>query len=796
MTAPLNTRSERVVAFVMRRWRVLLLSFVALVAVLGYLARDIKLDNGLRIWFEDGDPVIADWDEFKHQFGNDEFILIAATDPTSVFSPAALERVRNAANALEEHPKIRRVTSIANGRHIDGDAIEIRTEPLLADGPVTEETAAAVRERVAANPVFRDTIYTDNEKITLMIVEMATLDDIDAERPKIVRDVRAIAKRELGKDGGTAHVSGMGVVYEGLNAASLRDSAVFMTLSYVVVFLGLWLLCRRAIWLAAGGAVITLGVGFMVGLSGAAGRDLNMVTAILPTLLMSVGILDLIHLLDAYDEGAGGGKPTSKSVVVRSLALVIAPCAFNTLTDMLGFAALAAAPMNAVRDFGWLAAIGLGALFLILLMVGIPTIARFGGAKPRPARKHSRDGVLLAIMARLSTWIRARYALVLVGSVIVVAVAGFGISRVTIDTYTIGFLHDDDPVKRDHDLIEREFGPFVPYEFTITAKTADGIKDPELLRKIERVERAFEQDPRIGRTTGLPEILTRINQVVMDGALEEQVIPDTREAVAQELLLYETDERNELDKLADNEMRIARITARGGMPSVARVRDIIQDLERVGQEILGDDATIEGTGYMGVYVHVLDNIARTQISTFAIALALITLAMIVLLRSFRLGLIALIPNLLPVAMTLAVMGYAHINLDVATVLIASIVIGISVNDTTHMMFRFRHELAETPDDRGAALHRTLLGTGRAVIGSSIILAIGFSVLMLAEVKSISHFGLLCSVATVFALIADLIVTPAVLLAFGAPSKRRSAPGTGTFPHDEYWTHLEDKEGTP
>jgi predicted RND superfamily exporter protein len=164
-------------------------------------------------------------------------------------------------------------------------------------------------------------------------------------------------------------------------------------------------------------------------------------------------------------------------------------------------------------------------------------------------------------------------------------------------------------------------------------------------------------------------------------------------------------------------------------------------------------------------VRIIQHITDAQVRSFAIAFFLVTVVLMLLLRSFKLGLLAMVPNLLPATMTLGFMGLVGIRLDVGTVLIAAIAIGISVNDTSHIMFRFKHELAAgavSPED---AVRRMMLKTGRPVVASSLILMAGFGVLLFASVKSVSYFGLLSSATIASALLADLVITPALLLTF-------------------------------
>ncbi|HTM21244.1 MAG TPA: MMPL family transporter, partial [Kofleriaceae bacterium] len=242
-------------------------------------------------------------------------------------------------------------------------------------------------------------------------------------------------------------------------------------------------------------------------------------------------------------------------------------------------------------------------------------------------------------------------------------------------------------------------------------------------------------------------------------------IPDDRRVVAEQLLTYgfDTDGRDHLDDLVTPDYRATHVTARAGLPSARGIATLIGELQRAGDGTITAPAVVEPAGYLPLYVRIIQHITSTQVSSFAIAFAMVAIVMIILLRSVRLGLVSLIPNVLPAAMTMGFMGFAGIRLDVATVLIASIAIGISVNDTSHLMFRVKHELGLTPDDPEAAVRRTLLAVGRPVVGSSVILFAGFSVLLFASVKSVYYFGLLSCVTIATALVAELILSPSLLL---------------------------------
>ncbi|HTM20165.1 MAG TPA: MMPL family transporter, partial [Kofleriaceae bacterium] len=510
------------------RWLVPLVLLVTFGA--GIAARSIRVDNSLRVWFVEGDSALVAYDEYKQAFGNDETVVVAAVAPEGIYDPRALERIRAASRRFEEHPKVRRVTSIALGLHVSGGEGFLEVERLLGDGPITPADAAALRAKIAANPFFRGTVVGDSDKITLILVDPKSSPDFDRERAGLLRDLRAIAHEELDKDGGSVHLGGIGVVYEGLNEASMRDTAIFVTLSYVIIFIGLWLMFRRLIWVALGALVVTAAIVGTLGVAGLAGRDMNMVTAVLPTLLMTIGILDLIHIVDAYEEGvAANPKVARRRLLAVSLGVVVVPCIFNTFTDVIGFASLVSARMSAVRDLGWLSSVGLLLLLVIILVVVVPAVARFGGRRKLSLGRLAEGAHVEPVDEEAQGWMRglvlrlyavaAHHRLAVYGVSLALAAASVvGILRIDVDTYTVGFLAPDDPVRRDHEAIEQEFGPYIPLEMRVSTPAEGGLKEPALLRQVAAMERAFEKQPGVGRTTGLPEVVQRVNQVWNDDA--------------------------------------------------------------------------------------------------------------------------------------------------------------------------------------------------------------------------------------------------------------------------------------
>lgn len=759
--------------------------FIALLLLVcvgfGLFATKIGVDNSLKVWFVDGDPTLKAYEDYKREFGNDEMIVVAVTGK-DIYEPAYLERIRAASKQLQALSTVRRVQSLAVSLHATDEDGELVVGPLLPEtGAVTQADADTVRRRVAADPQFDGVLVSAKgaDRVSLILIEpraddAATRFDYETSRHAILGQVGAIVDRELRHDGGEAHLGGIGVVYDGLNDAALKDTTLFVSLSYVILLFGLWLTFRRVVWVLVGAAIVSVAVLATMGIAGLAGRDMNMVTGIVPTLIMTVGILDLVHLVEAYEEGAALGLP-KEQILRTTVAVCVVPCIVNSGTDVIGFASFINAPVGAIRDLGWLVSVGLIILLLAVLVIGIPSLARWGGRSKKviDAQNAPADhGVIGRVILSLLGVATRRKGLVLASAVVLFGVSILGMSRLTADTYTIGFLPKDHVVRTDHDAIERTFGPYVPLEFTVESKASTF--EPPVLAAIDRTERAFEEDPRIGAVTGLPQIVKQVYRVY-SGDPADYRVPESRAAVAQLLdTVYgqSTDGEDNLNALLDDrtEPHRTHITARSGLPSANAIARTLHDLDRRAE---AEAATIDvrPSGYVPLYTQITRNITSAQIQSAGSAFLLVMIVMMLLLRSVKLGFLAMVPNLLPALMTLGLMGFLGIPLDLATVLIAGIVLGISVNDTSHIMFRYRHELQLTPEDPHAALTRMMIGTGRPVVMASLTLLAGFGVLMFASVKSVFYFGVLTTITTVCALFCDLLITPALMLAVTKPKPK-------------------------
>ena len=344
---------------------------------------------------------------------------------------------------------------------------------------------------------------------------------------------------------------------------------------------------------------------------------------------------------------------------------------------------------------------------------------------------------------------------VLVVSGFVTLIGLLGMTQIEVDTYSIDFLFPDHPARVDSDRLEAEFGPYTPLEFVVHSE--DGVRSPDVLQAVAKWQDAMEADPRVGWTRSLADVVQNLDRV-MSGQSEGR-IPSEAASVEQILFLFEADADSNIDRFVDAADTQLRVTVGVPMTSAQVFGETIGALEAMAE--LPPGSRIQPAGYIPLYVQIMDHIVTSQLE-LRHCLRGDLLLIGLLFRSPRLVILTIPANLLPVFVTLGAMGAVGIRLDVATVTIAAIVLGLVVDDTTQFLYRYR-EMARRHDDVSEVVIETVRSVGRPMLITTIILAGGFSVLALAAIKSVAYFGVLLAIALISAVLVDLVLLPALLV---------------------------------
>lgn len=437
----------------------------------------------------------------------------------------------------------------------------------------------------------------------------------------------------------------------------------------------------------------------------------------------------------------------------------------TSLTTAAGLASFSGAEVAPIADLGIIAAAGiLLSLFLnlTLLPAALSLLPLKAKKSERAQRRHDRMDGLLHWIAAFTTR-RPWVILGISGTLLLVAVAGT--TQLRFSHQPFKWLPVSEPSRAALDLIDARMKGASSLEVVIDTKTENGLYDPKFMAGLEKLNRDIEkmdsENVIVGKTLSLADILKESNRALHANDDAYYAIPDDRDLIAQELFLFENTGSDDMEDFVDSQFSKARFTAK--MPWVDSV--YLQDLDKTMTEkfraVLGDDVDISVTGMNALLGRTMQATIYSMAESYIIAGIVITIMMMVFLGNVRVGLISMIPNLAPIIMTLGLMGWVGLPLDLFTMLIGSIAIGLAVDDTIHFMHNYRRYHHETGSVE-IAIRETLLGTGRAMLVTSIVLSLGFFIYLFSTLQNLINFGWLTGAAIILALLADTFLAPALM----------------------------------
>jgi predicted RND superfamily exporter protein len=823
----LETRFEAWGRFVIRhRLAAVALSFAVTAGLLAQLPK-LTIDNSPEAMLLDDDPAVLAYEAFREQFGREDRLIVLVETPDP-FAPATLEAIARLHRAIEEEvPWVDEVDSLLDARVVTGSVEGLEVGELLDPWPQTPADFARVRARALANPLYRDTLLCADGTCTALVIKPATwggpaesddllagFDEGDAleagpsgaadpardgmseanaegrgtappaflsaaQGDALMRALRALLARHAAPDR-TFHVAGELALTYRINTGMAEDLSFFLPATLAAIAALLAFVFRRAAAVILPLMIVVLSLAASLGTMILLGIPGSTAVQILPVFLLTVGICDAVHILAiAYQrrqEGASREDAIAWAVGHTGLAVLM-----TSVTTAAGMASFLTAEMGAVRDLGLLAPIGIG-LAWIYTMVTLPALLAW---LPMPVRTRvsadpAQRGVDRFLVAAGRFAVR-RPAVVLLPTALLVLLAVAGALRVGFSHNPLRWFDDDDWARTDFEVVDRRLGGSVSLDLVFEAPEPGGLYDPARLRAIERfvdeVRTAAREPVRVGRSLSLLDIVEETHEALNEGRPEARRIPDSREAVAQELLLFESSGSDDTSEFVDTDYRTTRVTLRVPFVDALAFPPFLRTIDALGAERLAGDLSVHATGIITLLSKVFEAVIASMARSYVAAFVLITPLMMLLLGSFRRGLVAMVPNALPILAVLGAMGAVGVTLDSTTMMIGAMVIGIAVDDTIHFMHKFHRYFDESADLEYAACE-TLRTTGSAMLFTTIALALGFLVMGGSNMKNIRIFGLFSALATVVAFASDLWVGPALLAVIERTRRRRAGEGDG------------------
>jgi len=762
---------EAYIRFVIRH-RVAVLAFLAaLTAGAGWVLSQGVMATSLGTLFLGESPEYQRYKERGAEFGGDNLIVVGYEVPDPL-DPEVLADLERAVIRIRAMDDVVRVESLLDAARIQGADGTVRITNYAREAARRTGDAGALLDQLRRDPLYRDLVVSSDGRAAAVVVELPADDSRPVERePLIVGEVLEILTDEGFPAQQLYHTGIVSLVSEVIHQSVLNLTRIFPITALVLLVI-VWLLFRR-LW----PALITSGVGAVsvlltMAFSVLLDRNISIMIALVPAVMLIVSFSDVIHLCSAYLLECERTNDRDEAIL-RAGTDVGRACLYTSLTTFAGFVSLSMIPAPVFRMMGLVLGFGV-ATALILAMTVAPILFSM---TPMPRSWRGGGSLVLAALDRAVAGIEGlalgRPRLVVAAFAVFLAAAVVGTTQINIDTSFQDRLTEDSPVSRGNRWFEERFAGSGTLEVYVDAPEGRNILDPEMLRGLAGYQDALTALPGVDRAASLVDVIRRVHGA-MDPGRPQGEIPGDRKRIADYMLLLEmSGEDVGLDRLVDFDRRRARIILQveQGTP-MREVHALGVDAERLAAEHLPVSASAETTGAFFLIGGWLDEIITGQRRGLGLAFLSILVMMAIALRSAGAGLWSMIPNILPLLALGGVAGFLWENTDSDTLALGMIAIGIGVDDTIHFLMRLRLEAGRTPDMR-EALRRTFHFSGRAIVITSAVLVAGFSPFLLSDYLTIWFFGSLLPMCLVVALAADLLLVPALatlgLFRFSAPA---------------------------
>ena len=741
-------------------WTVLLSCIFLVLTTLG--ASNLYFRGDYKIFFKPDNPQRLAFEEMQNDFSKNENVgIIIAPHNGDVFSPASLAIIKSITDAAWQTPLSTRVDSITNFQHTYVDDDDLLVEDLLLDiNQLSPDKAAQIKQIALNEPELRNKIVSADGRVTMVNITVRLPDGDQTKEVEAiataVRDNIATIKAQYPEV--DFYLSGFVIMNDAAQQLAFNDATTLFPLMFAVIALLVFILLGSA-YAAIATLIIVFGsIASTMGIAGWMGIFLSMATVNAPILVLTLAVADCVHIIAGVRLHMQNGD-NKRDAVIRSVALNTKPVVITSLTTAIGFLSLNFAEVPILSDLGNIAALGvliaclmsLTLLPAILLLCPIHYEAQQKSQSPTNALMQALHKITLAHYKHL------------VFAGLAIALAGAYLSTTNqLNDVAINYFDEDSQFRQDADFQAEHLTGLSNIDFAIFTDQVSGINSPTVLAAIDDFAEWLAQQAEVDHVSTITNTYKRLHQNMNGGQSDYYRLPETREQAAQYMLLYEMSLPYGLD--VNNQLDINKSATR----VVATLKNLgsneftgFEQRAKQWFEQRAPNLRITAASPPLMFAHIGEANMAAMIEGSLLALVLISLLLIIALKSVKLGLISLLPNLLPATIGFGIWALLSGEVNMALSVVLSVTLGIVVDDTVHFLSKFQHARAQNLSI-AQSIEYTYNSVGTALIITTLVLASGFAVLLLSEFTLNSDMGLLTAIIIALALIIDLLLLPALL----------------------------------
>ena len=772
------------------RFKTLFFCFLV-IGVLSSQIPKITVDTSTEGLLHKDDPGLIEYNEYRDQFSGSSIILVGIETP-DIFTPKFLKKIERFHKDLEnEVPHIYKITSLINVRDTRGEGDVLYVDGLLQDWKEKKIDFTKLKQSALDNRLYLNSILSEDSLMAAIVIEtsasvpetdgtddslsefgddvLTTEESVSPKRyfserdNKIVIDaINRVVARYHDSDFSISLI-GRAVAINAFNIILKKDMAFLLMIASILAAIFLLLIFRRISGVGLPFIPVFSALISTVGLMAFFETPITNFTTILPSFLVAVGVANSIHILAIFYRHLeqGGNQEDSIAFALGHSGLPICLTSITTASGLLSFSF---SELSALGNMGIFSAAGV-ILALLFTIVMLPASLALIPIRRKTSKTKNNAVFMDKVLLFVTNFSTSHPKKIIIVSIMVFLVSVFGTFQIIFSHNMLEYFPESIPIKQDTKFVDKKLKGTLVVRVVVDTGEEDGLHSPDILNDLEKfiliIEKINIKELFVGKVLSINNILKETNQALHNNDASFYSIPQDRKMVAQEFFLFENSGSDDLEEIVDSKFSKTSVTVKIPFVDYALIDDFISILEQEFHEVFKGRAEITVTGIPALMGRTIPMAQKSMALSYIIALIVISLMMVFMVGSFKFGSLCMIPNVLPIVIILGCMGLGGVALDMSALMIGSIAIGLVVDDTLHFMYNFR-KYYELSGDVYTAVKETMLGTGRALLITSLVLSTFFFSLVLGILNNAVIFGFYTGLIILVALLADFILVPALL----------------------------------
>jgi Predicted exporters of the RND superfamily len=739
---------------------------------MAYNARNARLSYENSSLLPEKDSTRVEYQEFKKMFGEDGNVIVIGTINPDLFKLDQFNGWTELANEIKKIDGVQEVLNISRAINLvkNEETHQFKIVPLVSKTPTTQAEVDSIKNKVFALKFYEGLLYNPKTKATLMTVTLDKKKLNDISRIAITNSITDAVDAYKAKFKTEVHCSGMPYIRTITMQKVKHELFLFVIISIVVATFIMFLFFKSIRVIISSLLVVGISIVWVMGTLVLFGYKITILTGVIPSLIVIIVIENCIYILNKYhwEYRSHGNKMRALSQVIHRIGF--ASLMTNAATA-LGFAAFILVPNQMLREFGVITSINIMVLYILTITL-LPIMFSWFAAPTPKHLKHLDSNFFGAVLDKVLYLISNRRPLIygIAGGLVVV---GFiGLSMMKTSGKVVDDFRSDDPTLLDLKFFEHNFGGVMPFEISVDTKKRNGILTYSTIQKIDRLQKVVGEHSEFSKPLSLIEVFKFARQAYFNGDSSKYSLPSSMEKnfifgyIPQNTSgsAKENTGNSLLKSFIDSAKQVTRISFQMRDVSTNHMDSLMASiLPQVDSIFDKTKFEVKVTGNSVVYAKGTNFLIRNLLESVVIAIILISILMAFLFVSFRMILVSMVPNIIPLVITAAIMGFSGIPIKPSTIIVFSIALGISVDNAIQYLSRYRHELKVTNGSIKQSALNALQEAGFSMIYTSIVLVLGFSVFIVSEFGGTQALGILISTTLLIAMFFNVMVLPSLLL---------------------------------